>query len=591
MAIDQAVIEEIKFRNSIEDVVSQYVTLKRAGSNLVGLCPFHSEKSPSFTVFVNEGNCHCFGCGAGGDVINFIRRIENLDYPSAVEFLAKRAGITVTRSDDDKREARRRERVLEMNKLAARFFYETLMSPAGSEGYDYLTRVRGLSNANIRHFGLGFAPNDFGALTGLLRSKGYADHEMATAFLCGVSTKTGRPYDYFRNRVIFPIFGISGDVIAFGGRVMDDSKPKYLNSSDTPAFKKSRNLFAMNFAKNYCSEQLILCEGYMDVIALHCAGFTNSVATLGTAITPEHARMLKRYTKKVVISYDSDEAGQNAADKAFRLLGEVGVETKILRMSGAKDPDEYIKKFGSESFRKIIDSSETEFDYKFGKIMKKYDFSITGDKIKALGECENLIAATPSAAERDIYIFDTAPKLGITPDAMKRDIERIIASKKRNAEREEVRKIITSSEGYGDRVNPDYVKNPRAASAEEAMLGILMLHPEYLSELSKKGDPLSADEMFTELGKKICSALISIISAGAPDESALEGLLGEYLTVEETERAMRMRISRRMLTNNTPAVLIECKRSLKEAKSKNELDISDIISQKRERSRQNRENN
>ena len=585
MAIDQSVIEEIKFRNNIEDVVSQYVTLKRAGSNLVGLCPFHSEKSPSFTVFASEGNCYCFGCGAGGDVINFIRKIENLDYPSAIEFLAKRVGISVTTSQVDKKEARRRERVLEMNKLAARFFHETLMSPMGKEGYDYLTRSRGLTNSHIRHFGLGFAPNDFGALTSLLRSKGYEDHEMASAFLCGVSQKTGRPYDYFRNRVIFPILGISGDVIAFGGRVMDDSKPKYLNSSDTPVFKKSRNLFAMNFAKNYCADQILLCEGYMDVIALHCAGFPNSVATLGTAITPEHARMLKRYTKKVIISYDSDDAGQTAADKAFRLLGEVGVETKILRMKGAKDPDEYIKKFGSESFRKLIDSSETEFDYKFGKIMKKYDFSITGEKIKALEECERLIANTSSAAERDVYVFDIAPKLGITPDAMKRDIERLILSRRKNAEREETRKIITASEGFGDRLNPDYVKNPRAAAAEEAILGIVLMHPEYLLELSQKGESLSEDEMFTELGRKICSAVISIISSQTPDESSLEGLLGEYLTVEEVERALKMRISRRHLTNNTPAVLSECRKTLKDAKEKKEMDINDIISMKRSRSR------
>jgi len=477
MAIEQAVIEEIKFRNNIEDVISQYVTLKRAGSNMVGLCPFHSEKSPSFTVFNGEGNFYCFGCGAGGDVITFVRKAENLDYRGALEFLAKRVGITISESSQDKKESMRRERTLEMNKIAARFFHEKLMSDEGREGYEYLTKKRGLSNSHIRHFGLGFAPNSFGALTELLRSKGYKDHEMASAFLCGVSQKTGRPYDYFRNRVIFPILSTSGDVIAFGGRVMDDSKPKYLNSSDTPAFKKSRNLFAMNFAKNYCSEQIILCEGYMDVIALHCAGFMNSVATLGTAITPEHARMLKRYTKKVIISYDSDEAGQNAADKAFKLLGEVGVETKILRMSGAKDPDEYIKKFGSESFRKIVEDSETEFDYKFGKIMRKYNFSVTADKVKALDECEKLIAQTSSAAEREIYLYQVAPKFGIAPDAMKRDVERIISQRRKNAAKDETRKIMTSSEGYGDRVNPDFVKNPKAATAGNAIIGLLLMHP------------------------------------------------------------------------------------------------------------------
>ncbi len=583
MAIEQATIEEIKFRNNIEDVISQYVTLKRAGSNLVGLCPFHSEKSPSFTVFSGEGNFYCFGCGAGGDVITFVRKAENLDYRSALEFLARRVGITINESAGDRKEAQRRERTLEMNKIAAHFFHEKLMSPEGREGYEYLTKARGLSNSHIRHFGLGFAPNSFGALTDLLRSKGYKDHEMASAFLCGVSQKTGRPYDYFRNRVIFPILSTSGDVIAFGGRVMDDSKPKYLNSSDTPAFKKSRNLFAMNFAKNYCSEQIILCEGYMDVIALHCSGFTNAVATLGTAITPEHARMLKRYTKKVVISYDSDDAGQNAADKAFRLLGEVGVETKILRMNGAKDPDEYIKKFGSESFRKLIEGSETEFDYKFGKILKKYDFAITGEKIKALDECEKLIAQTQSAAQRDIYIYDVAPKLGITPDAMKRDIERLISMRRKIAAREESKKIMTASEGYGDRVNPDYVKNPRAAAAEEAIIGIILLHPEYLREFEKKGAPIVPDEMFTQLGKKIFSAIIEVLSSENFDAVSLEGALGEHLEVDELARATKMRIARRTLTNNTTVVVEECRKTLKEAKARGELGIEDIINMKRKK--------
>ena len=584
MAIEQSTIEEIKFRNNIEDVISQYVTLKRAGSNLVGLCPFHSEKSPSFTVFLNEGNFYCFGCGAGGDVITFVRRAENLDYRSALEFLAKRVGITIAQNDTDRQEARRKERVLEMNKIAARFFYDKLMSPEGREGYEYLTKVRGLSNSHIRHFGLGFAPNSFGTLTDLLRSKGYADHEMASAFLCGVSQKTGRPYDYFRNRVIFPILSVSGDVIAFGGRVMDDSKPKYLNSSDTPAFKKSRNLFAMNFAKNYCAEQIILCEGYMDVIALHCAGFTNAVATLGTAITPEHARMLKRYTKKVIISYDSDGAGQAAADKAFKLLGEVGVETKILRMNGAKDPDEYIKKFGSESFRKLIEGSQTEFDYKFGKILAKYDFGITAEKIKALDETEKLIVQVASGAEREIYTHVAAPKLGITPEVMKRDIDRFISKRDKIVAAEESKKIMLQSEGYGDRTNPDYIKNPKAAAAEEAILALIILHPEYLREISKNGNPLSEDEMFTAFGKKVCRAVLSVLEESEDDVSVLEGKLGEFLEVDELSRVTKMCIARRALTNNTLEVLSECRKTLEGAKQRSELDIQDIINMKRKRS-------
>ncbi len=585
MAIEQSVIEEIKFRNNIEDVISQYVTLKRAGSNLVGLCPFHSEKSPSFTVFSGEGNFYCFGCGVGGDVITFVRRVENLDYRSALEFLAKRVGITVTQNESDRKEALRRERTLEMNKIAARFFHDRLMSPEGREGLDYLTNKRGLSMAHIRHFGLGFAPNNFGALTNLLASKGYKDHEMSSAFLCGVSQKTGKPYDYFRNRVIFPIIGVSGDVVAFGGRVMDDSKPKYLNSSDTPAFKKSRNLFALNFAKSYCSEQMILCEGYMDVIALHCAGFPNAVATLGTAITPEHARMLKKYTKKVIISYDSDSAGQNAADKAFKLLGEVGVETKILRMNGAKDPDEYIKNFGSESFRKLLDGSESEFDYKFGKILSKYDLTLTDGKIRALSDCEKLIADTQSAAEREIYIFASAEKLGVTPDVMKRDIERLIKTRGKIESAEQTRKIMLAAEGYGDRVNPDYVKNRKAASSEEVVLSLLILHPEYIRELENKGNPIKSEEMFSQFGKKLCDAILSVVSDGAENFETLEGRLGEFLDVDEMSRVTKMCISRRPLTNNTLEVLFDCRKKLAEAKENADLDIQDIINLQRKKAK------
>ena len=584
--IPREIIDEIVYRNNIEDVISSYVTLKRAGSNFKGNCPFHSERTPSFTVFPATKSFYCFGCGAGGDVISFTMRAENLEYVDALELLAQKSGITIPKDKVDAPTGPSRKRVLEMNLDAAKFFRSCLFDKnIGGEAMKYLTETRQLSTSTIRRFGLGYSPNDFGALTNHMHKLGYTDEELTVGFLCGKSKKTGRTYDYFRNRVIFPIIDTIGNVIGFGGRVMDGSEPKYLNTSDTPAFKKSNNLFALNFAKANAEEQLILCEGYMDVIALHCAGFMNSVATLGTAITPEHARMLKRYTKKVIISYDSDEAGQNAADKAFKLLGEVGVETKILRMSGAKDPDEYIKKFGSESFRKIVEDSETEFDYKFGKIMRKYNFSVTADKVKALDECEKLIAQTSSAAEREIYLYQVAPKFGIAPDAMKRDVERIISQRRKNAAKDETRKIMTSSEGYGDRVNPDFVKNPKAATAENAIIGLLLMHPEYVRELENKGDPITADEMFTSLGKKIVGAILEIVDKDVTDSSALQGALGEYLELEEVERAAKLRVSRRALTNNTISVVYECRKTLGESKDRAELGIDDIIQKKREQAK------
>lgn len=577
--IDQTVIEEIKLRANIEDVISSYVQLKRAGSNYQGLCPFHSEKSPSFTVFPGTSSFYCFGCGAGGDVIHFIRRAENMDYPSAIEFLAKRVGVPITMDKREQDENARRERVLAMNKEAARFFHQKLFAPEGAEGLRYLTEVRRLPMPLIRHFGLGFAPNEFGALTNHLRKKGYTDSEMSSAFLCGISQKTGKPYDYFRNRVIFPIIDVRGDVVAFGGRVMDDSKPKYLNSSDTPAFKKSRNLFALNFARKSETETMILCEGYMDVIALHGAGFSNAVATLGTAITSEQARIFSRYAKKVVICYDADEAGQRAASKAFALLGEVGVECRILKVEDAKDPDEYIRKFGAPAFKNLLERSRSEFDFKLDKIIRDNPIVTPDGKIKALDESVRLIASFPSAAAREIYLHRIAELLNVTPDSIRRDVEKLLRNRDKKEKREEAKQMIRQSEGYGDRINPDYVKNPGAAAAEETILGILLLHPEIWSELQKSGETLTVDDFFTAFGKKVFESLEPNLS----DPLFEPGMLGEVLSVEEMDRVASIRRSRSLLQQNTITVLRDSIDRLREATTRREMSIEDILNKKRQK--------
>ena len=577
--IDQSVIEEIKIRNDIEQVVSGYVHLKRAGSNMQGLCPFHSEKTPSFTVFPSDQSFYCFGCGAGGDVISFIRRAENLDYPSAVEFLAKRAGITVTRSREDKIDADRRSRTLEMNRIAAKFYHATLMSPEGKEGLDYLRR-RGLTMAQIKHFGLGFAPNGFSALTGLLRSKGYTDSEMSAAFLCGISSKTGKPYDYFRNRVMFPIISTSGEVIAFGGRVMDDSNPKYLNSSDTPAFKKSRNLFALNFAKSACSEQMILCEGYMDVIALHGAGFTNAVATLGTAITPEQARIMKHYTSNVVICYDADAAGQNAASKAFRLLGEAGVDCRIVRVENAKDPDEYIKKFGAEAFRNLLQNkSRSEFDFKLDNITANNDMSTAEGRIKAIEQMIEVISEFPSETQREVYSHRVADTFGVSFDTVISEVKKSRRTKENRRKKDDFRQVITSAAGYGDRVNPDAAKNPKAARAEEAMIGIILLYPEYIDELKRNGELPSTDDFFTEFGKKVYGMMLELSENGVFSSE----MLGEQLSVDEMSRLEKLRMDRRAVSNNTIEVFRDCLNTLKDAVSGRSGNIDEIIKRKRDK--------
>ncbi|MBQ2686416.1 MAG: DNA primase [Clostridia bacterium] len=578
--ISQEIIDEIIYRNNIEDVVSGYVNLKRAGSNYVGLCPFHSEKTPSFTVFPANGNCHCFGCGAGGDVINFIRRVESLDYREALELLAKRAGIEIPEDDRDKSSAAERSRILEMNKEAAKFFHDTLIKEEnGKNGREYFAK-RGLSRATVKHFGLGYAPESWTALTSHLSKLGYKDYEMSKAFLCGISKNeksAGRPFDYFRNRVIFPIIDTAGNVIAFGGRVLDDSKPKYLNTSDTPAFKKSKNLFALNFAKKACSESLILCEGYMDVIALHAAGFENAVATLGTAMTADHARLMKKYTKSVLISYDSDEAGQRAANRAFELLGEVGLEARIIKMSGAKDPDEYIKKFGADNFRALLRGARSEFDYKFDTVISKYDINTDDGRVAAIRDTEKIISAVQSSAERDVYIHRAAEKLSVTPESMKADIERSIRSRAKKQKTDETKKIMSSAQGIGDRVNRDYVKNPAAGAAEDQILGILMIHPEYYAEAKKSGRPFTEDRFFTEFSKRVIRAIESL------DGEFSEARLGEFLELEEIERLSSLKMKRSSLSNNTYEIMLECFDALERATAKKEASIEDIIKAKKKK--------
>ncbi len=551
--IDQSVIEEIKARNDIVDLISSYVSLKRAGSNMLGLCPFHSEKTPSFTVFPARQGYYCFGCGAGGDAITFVRQIENLEYVPALEFLAKRVGITIPAEATRRGVGFDRARMLSMNKEAARFFRECLFDQKlGAAARAYFEK-RALSTATIKHFGLGYSPDGFSALTNHLHNLGYTDAEMTAGFLCGRSKKTGAPFDYFRNRIMFPIIDVSGNVIAFGGRVMDDSMPKYLNSSDTPVFKKSRNLFALNFARASCAEEMILCEGYMDVIAMHAAGFTNAVATLGTALTPEQARIMARYTKRVLISYDSDAAGQKAANRAIGILGEVGLDVRVLRIEGAKDPDEFIKKYGADKFRLQLSGSFSKFDFNMDGILSRHNIAIPDEKIKACAELTDLAAGIYSSAEREVYIAAAAKKLDISAESIRADVERKLRKKRSEYKREQAQKIVRQSAGYGDRVNPDFAKNVAAAKAEEAVLGMLLLFPEHRKAVRTGKVALTAADFFTEFGRRVFEA----IEENDRDGSFAPSVLGQIFTPEEEGRITRMQLSRSALSDNGAAVFAE----------------------------------
>lgn len=581
MAIPREIIEEILYRTDIESLIGSYVSLKRSGSNLFGLCPFHSEKSGSFSVSPAKKMFYCFGCGAGGDAITFVMKAENLEYVDAIEFLAAKVGITIPQ-DGKAETGMSRKRVFDMNREAARFFRDCLFDPKyGAEGLRYLTEKRGLSVAFIKHFGLGFAPNDFGMLMNHMKRLGYTDEELITGFLCGKSQKTGRPYDYFRNRVIFPIIDVTGNVIAFGGRVMDDSKPKYLNSSDTPGFKKSKNLFALNYAKNYCEESLILCEGYMDVIALHAAGFQNAVATLGTALTAEQARMITKYTKKVLISYDSDEAGQRAADRAIRILGDVGLDVRILKLPDAKDPDEFIKRFGADRLRAVLKESKTWFDYKAGAIFARHDLMATGGRLKASEEICSLIATVPSQIEREVYITQTAPKLGLTVDVMRNNISRILGKMKAAEQAKNLNGIKMSIQNYGDRVNPDAVKNVAANACEEGILGMLLIYEEHRVAVESGKIDLCADDFFTDLGRRIFEEIMRLQRS---DGGFLFGLLGESFNTDEMGRIGRMIRAREQLTDNGTRVFREHVERLREAKGSGQKGtaLDELLRKKRE---------
>ena len=560
--IRREVVDDILQRTDIETLISGYVSLKRAGANLKGLCPFHSEKSPSFTVFPADNSFYCFGCGVGGNAITFVRQIEHLDYPDAVRFLATRAGIQVLEDDATGRASERRfdrEHLLQMNVEAARYFHKALFAdtPKAEEALAYFTKKRGLSMATIRHFGLGFAPDSYHDFTDYMRSRGYTYDELVAGFLTGKSDR-GNYYDAFRNRVMFPIIDVSGNVIAFGGRVMDDSKPKYKNSSDTPVFKKLRNLFALNFARQTCAESMILCEGYMDVIALHAAGFTNAVATLGTAITSEQARLMSRYTKKVIISYDSDEPGQKAAARALRMLGEVGLEVSVLKVPGAKDPDEYIREYGKERFARVLNESKTKFEYNMESILSKYDVNIAQDRINAVADLVKMIATFPSSSERDVYIEAVSKKTGVAKQSITEDVNRTVRRNIAAGRRAEGQAVRQNAAGILDKVNPDYAKAPLAAKSEETVLGLLLLFPEHRKRVFG-GHLLSEDDFFTDFGRRVFRYLSEEYAGEDRPDLHLDGTF----TPEETGRITKIKLARMALTDNGDEVLDDALRALR----------------------------
>lgn len=502
--ISRNFITQLVSQCDIEDIMSSYIVIKKRGRNSKALCPFHSEKTPSFTVYPESQSFYCFGCGAGGDVISFIMRAENLDYVEAIKFLAKRVGMQVP-DDGDDRLSLMKSKILDINKQTALFFHKCLYQSFGKKGLDYF-KNRGLSDKTITTYGLGYAPDSWNSLYNHLKGKGFSDEELYSSAVVAKS-KSGRLYDQFRNRVMFPIIDLRGNVIAFGGRVLDDSKPKYLNSSDTLIFKKSRNLFSLNFAKSEVKEKLILAEGYMDVIAIYAAGFKNVVATLGTALTEEQSRLISKYAKEVVIAYDSDGPGQAATMRAINLLSDVGVSTKVLQMQGAKDPDEYIKKFGAKRFEILIDGASNVIEHDLKELKLKCDMDTAEGKINYLKRAINILSSVKNPLEREVYGSIVASDCGTTSDTVKSQTNALIKKKYNAKQKKSWRDIEINKEMAKDRINPQKIQNIKEAIAEEGIIAFLFNNPDFFEYVQSK---ISLEDFVTDFNRQVLSSLIEL---------------------------------------------------------------------------------
>lgn len=538
--IPEDIINEIKYRNDIETAVSQYVNLKRRGKNLVGLCPFHSEKTPSFTVYPENGSFYCFGCGVGGDVFTFTGLIENLDYMESIKLLAERSGISLPQDGYDDSMQRLKKKIYDINRDTARFFHSFLMSPGGKWALDYLTG-RGLTVKTIKHFGLGAAPDSWDALIHHLKEKGYTESDMLAANVIGKSNRGGI-YDRFRKRVMFPIINIRGNIVAFSGRAMpgeDKQGGKYVNTSDTPVYKKSENLFGINFAKSVCSECVILVEGNMDVISLHQAGFENTVAPLGTAFTTEQANLLSRYTKEIVLMLDADAAGQKAVRRASGLLENTGLSVRVVVIPDGKDPDEYIKKNGKERFAALLDGAVSDMEYKLLTAAKDIDLNSEDGRLKYLAAAAEIIAATDDIMTRDIYIGRLSEKYGVSRTALTTRVDELRKRNSRQKQKKEISDIIRPKFTKDD-INPERRKSVKGTAAEETLIAVLLKNPDFYKIAL---DKLPPEKMLTSLNRRIYETIISVLEHGgsldisAFAEKLLPAEIGYLVSLQNSEKA------------------------------------------------------
>ena len=530
-----AFIDELIARNPIEDVVGQYVSLRRSGSNLFGLCPFHGEKTASFSVAPDKGMYYCFGCHKGGGAINFMMEIEGLSYPDAVRALAKRAGMTVPEDEQYQSRYRAQERLWALHKEAARFFHAKLYAPEGKAALEYAIG-RGMPKSTLINFGIGYAPDSWTSLVDALRKKGYTDQELKDSGLVTVSKKNGNLFDRFRDRLMFPIIDVRGNVIGFGGRIMNNKDPdaaKYLNSPETLIFNKQKNLFALNLAKKSKQCYLILVEGYMDAIALHQYGFDCAVASLGTALTEDGANLLSKYTEQVVLIYDGDNAGQKAAQRAIPILEKAGLQVKVLQMRDAKDPDEFLKKFGADRFKLLLEESSNRVEYQLNAIRKKYDLQSDEQRIKFVQEAAELICMLSGSTRREVYGNRVAEAAKITEQTMKIEIDRARARLEKREKRKQEQIDLAPARNHQPKSRNIRYDNMKSAMAEEAVLALILKEPALLAQTGelKQGEFSSAllGKAFAQLAERYRNGLeisVAVLEGFSAEEmSHLAGIM------------------------------------------------------------------
>ena len=562
--ISRDYIQTLHDRLDIEDIVSSYVSLKRTGRNLQGLCPFHNEKTPSFTVFPETKSFYCFGCQASGDIISFTMRMENLDYVEAVKSLASKAGIPLPDEGFDDSMSKLRMRILYANRDAAKYYNSQLFAPQNSEALDYFRR-RGLTKQTLTHFGLGYAPPGWTGLIDHLKSLGYTERELVLADLAKRG-KNNSVYDSFRNRVIFPIIDLRGNVVAFGARVTDDSKPKYINTADTPVYKKGNGVFGLNFAKNSPEKKLLLVEGYMDVIALHQAGITNAVACQGTAFTSEQANLLSRYAEELYICYDNDGAGKKATARALSVLGKTGLHIKVVQMEGGKDADEIIRTYGKERFLSLLNKSGNEIEYKLNSLLSDFNVSTDDGKAKYLTAAAEVLAAC-SPIDKEVYAGRLSKEFGISKEAILTQI-RSSEIKARRVYSAERRKAINKAADsvFEGRNNPERKTNLKAAVAEETLIALLMRNPDFYRKLK---DEFTPDDFVTQFNKRIITVLIELIEGNYSTDLSM---FAQEFTPEEMDSIGN--IARKGITlANTLTECRDCIKTLKSLKSGEKVDV------------------